>query len=57
MSWFIVSIILSLSFPPAATVGSRSDKDACLHDIACGVGDCWKGFCESGQCQAYWTCV
>jgi len=57
MSWFIVSILLSFSSPAIAAAGSCTDKAACVHDVACGVGDCWRGFCEKGQCQAYWTCV
>lgn len=56
MHWFILSIVLSLS-PVEPVDTSASKKLMCNHDVVCGQGDCWRGFCEAGTCQAYWTCV
>ena len=55
MSWFIALMIsVSTLGPPAS---ASHDPTACNHDVVCGIGDCWEGYCEQGQCQAYWTCV
>jgi hypothetical protein len=56
MYWIILSVLLS--FTPVEPSNVSVDKsNVCNHDVSCGVGDCWRGFCEAGQCQAYWTCV
>ena len=55
MSWFIALMISVSTLGPA--VASHEDPAACRYDAACGIGDCWEGYCEEGQCQAYWTCV
>jgi hypothetical protein len=56
MHWIVLSILLSFS-PPSSDNVSSSKPLLCNHDSVCGNGDCWRGFCESGTCQAYWTCV
>ena len=38
--------------------GSPPEMMRCKYDAQCGIGDCWRGFCEEdGVCQAYWTCT
>ena len=53
--WFLLFIMMSVSSPVTAEI---SDKIPCNHDVMCGKGDCWEGFCQStGYCVAYWTCA
>ena len=55
MTWFIALMIsVSTLGPP---VSARHDANFCNHDVVCGIGDCWEGYCEEDRCQAYWTCV